>query len=461
MINTLYLPELRELLAEGDAEELRQFCTAFHHPARTAEFMEGLTAEETWEVLKHAPEETRIEIFGYLDPKKQVEIVEKCDRAAISHLITELPPDDRVDLLNEVDALVVEEMLHLIPVEDRRDILRLGAYPEGTAGAVMTSEIPRLAETLTVGEAFDEIRKAAPEWETLYYIYLVDVENHLRGVITARQLLSNVGRPDQRIADLMEQNVYSVDASEDQERVADKVAQYDLHAIPVVDNEHRLLGIITHDDIIDVVREEAAEDAQRFAGVEPLEESYLDTDWITLFRKRLPWLVALLVAALLTVFALEHYESDFKKVTWLIFFIPLIISSGGNSGNQSATLIITAMTAGHMRMADFWRVLQRELSMGLALGTSLGLLSYCIAIFNVPSPIEALAIPITILLVVLCGTLCGAILPILFRRLGLDPALMSNPFVAGIIDILGILIYMAVAMVMVDELCDGSGGLQR
>ncbi len=417
MINTLYLPELREMIAEGNAAELHEFCEALH-PARTAEFMEGLTASEAWEVLKHTNSTNRVETFGYFDPDQQVEIIESCDRQEISQLIADLPADDRVDLLNLVDPAIVDELLALMPVEERRDILRLGAYPEQTAGSVMTSEIARLSEQATVAEAFDEIRREAADWETIYYLYVVDDENHLRGVVTARQLLANVGRPERRIADLMESDVFCVNVLDDQETVAEKVAQYDLHAIPVVDREHRLVGIITHDDIIDVVREEATEDAQRQAALQPLARGYLETHWFTLARNRALWLLILLFAALLTVFLLHGYTDvlDRPGAEWLVWFIPLIISAGGNSGSQSATLVITAMTAGDLAVSQWARVLKREVIMGVCLGGFLAFFSYLVALVLGVSPYEAIVIPVSITLVVMCGTLCGGLLPLLFRK---------------------------------------------
>ena len=451
MINTLYLPELREMLREENTGELREFCEAIH-PARAAEFMEGLSAEESWQVLQHADPATRVDIFGYLDEDKQVKILETGDPEEVGQLVAELPADDRVDLLQQLDPAIVEQTLPLMPAEERRDILRLGAYPEGTAGAVMTSEIPRLTETATVGDTFEEIKKKAADWETIYYLYVVDEENHLRGVVAARQLLANVGRPERSISDLMERDVLSVDVDEDQERVADRVAQYDLHAIPVVDREHHLLGIITHDDIIDVVREEATEDAHRIGAVEPLGEGYLDVHWFKLVRHRGLWLTILFFAALLTAFALRTYEEQLGRVVWLAWFIPLIISSGGNSGSQSATLVITGLTTGEVRLTDWWRIVRRELLMGGCLGGFLAAIAYVVALVLVDDPISALVIPVTILLVVVCGTLSGATLPLIFKRLGLDPAMMSNPFVAGIIDIAGIVIYMQCAAALVIEL---------
>ena len=251
----------------------------------------------------------------------------------------------------------------------------------------------------------------------------------------------------------METEIVSVNVNDDQEEVANKVARYDLLAIPVIDDERHLVGIITHDDIIDVVREEATEDAQRIAAVTPLETGYLRTSLFTLSWKRGVWLVVLFVGALLTAFALRHFEGHFDRLPWLVMFIPLVISSGGNTGSQSATLIITGMSTGDIKLRDWLRVVGRELSMGIILGLALGVVGFVAAYFmRGGMVIEAMVIPCTLLLVVMSGTFIGSMLPLIFKRIGLDPALMSNPFVAGIIDILGILIYMGVASLLLPSL---------
>ncbi len=453
MINTLYLPELRELLAEHNKTELSEFCTALH-PARTAEFMEGLNADESWAVLIHADLPLRTEIFKYFDDDKQIAILESQPRDEIGELIGELPPDDRVDLLKDANPEAVAELMLLVPSEERRDILRLQAYIEGTAGSVMTTEVAKLSESLTVRGAIESLGMQAEALETIYYLYVVDDndDDHLRGVVTTRQLVSALNKPETTLSDIMERDLITAYVLEDQEDVARKVARYDLLAIPVVDDEHRMVGIITHDDVIDVVVEEATEDAHRIAAVEPLEESYLDTRFFTLVWKRAIWLVVLFIAAILTAWALTNYEGNLDAIPWLVLFIPLVISSGGNSGSQSATLIIRALTVGDIRLADWSKVVGRELLMGLWLGGLLGLLGLVIAPFLTPdirSLKTAMVVPITLLLVVICGTLTGSVLPLIFKRIGLDPAMMSNPFVAGIIDIVGIVIYMKVAAILI------------
>ncbi len=445
MSNTLYLPELREMLAEQDSEQLREFCTALH-PARTAEFMEGLTAEESWAVLQHAEEPSLVEIFSFIEVAKQAEIVESIDREEAGDLIAQLASDDRVDILNSLPPETVSQLLPLLPADERRDILRLQAYPEGTAGAIMTTDFAKISESISVQDALHEIAHQSEELETIYYIYVVDEENHLQGLVSARQLVSSMGKPQTIIRDLMERGLVTVKHDDDQEHVAAEVARFDLLAIPVVDDERHMLGIITHDDVIDVVREEAIADAHRIAGVEPLGDDYLNTALFTLAWKRGFWLTLMFIAALLTALTLNSFHSTIEKVVWLVMFIPLVISSGGNSGNQSATLVITALNSQHLKISDWWAVVRREVAIGLLLGGFLAVIGYALALLVHQDPYDVVVIPLTLILVVISGTLVGAILPLGFARLGLDPALMSNPCVAGIMDILGILIYFTVAI---------------
>lgn len=444
MVNTLLLPELREMLADENQAELKEFCVALN-PGRTAEFMEGLSDVEVWSVLQFAEPDRRAEIFGYFPEERQVAMLEVQQPDQVAELVEEIPADDRVDLIQELPDDRVDQIMPLLPLEDRRDIQRLQSYPEGTAGALMTTEVAMLSENLTAREALEELGRQASELETIYYLYVVDENRLLRGIVSTRQLVSSLVRPTRRLGEMMETDLVVAIASDDQETVAQAVEKYNLLAIPVVDSGRQLLGIITHDDVIDVVREELAEDAQRIAAVAPLEDEYLRIGLWTLSWKRGIWLTILFFAALLTAFALRHYELELEKFTWLVWFIPLIISAGGNSGSQSATLVITAMTSGEVEFRDWPTVMYREVLVSLTLGGFLSLIGWLVAIFIAPNLQDALVIPLTLLSVIVCGCLCGGALPILFKRLGLDPAMMSNPFVAGIVDILGIVIYINIA----------------
>jgi magnesium transporter len=452
MVNTLYLPELREMLAENHTAELREFCTALH-AARTAEFMEGLSPAEAWAVLAHADAETRAEIFGYFDRDKQIEIIETSDRGEIGNLIARLPNDDRVDVLNEVKPEIVAELLPHLSALDRRDILRLQSYAEGTAGAVMTTAFARIPEGRTVRETLEEIGRQAENLETIYYVFVVDDREHLRGVVTARQLVSAMGKPHTKIDEIMERDLVTVRVSDDQERVAQEVARFDLHAIPVVDDEHRMVGIITHDDVIDVLREEASEDVYRMAAVEPLVENYLETRFRSIWWKRSFWLSWLFLAEMLTLFVMKGFVDSIEQIVALTLFVPLCIATGGMSGTQAATLITRAMALGHITLADWWRVIRHEVAIGLALGLTLGTMGFVGAYLVTDhrslggaNPwLFALVISQAVMGICLWGTLVGALLPLAFRRLGVDPAYASSPFVATFVDVTGILILFTLA----------------
>jgi len=447
MINTLFLPELREMLAIGNEGELREFCTALH-PARAAEFMEGLNNDESWQVLKYADPGARAEIFQYFEIDRQHELLESQDEVEVAALVTSLPADDVVDLFQELEASRVDQILALVPAPDRRDIRRLQTFAEGTAGALMTTEAACLAEHLTVKQAMEQLSKQAERLETIYYIYVIDSTNHLRGIVTARNLVSAIGRPETKLGDLMQTDVVTVNVQDDQEAVAQKVAFYNLSAIPVVDDQRHLVGIITHDDIIDVMRQEATEDVQRISAMEPLSDSYMRTSFLTLSWKRGMWLTILFFTGLLTALALQYYNRELERFEWLIWFLPLIISSGGNSGSQSATLIISGLAAKDLERNDALVILRREALTGLLLGSFLGTIGYVAAMLLGQSSFAALVIPITILSVVTVGTSLGSMLPLILQRLGWDPALMSNPLIAGISDILGIVIYLNVAVLL-------------
>jgi len=449
MVNTLLLPEIREMLADENEAELKEFCSALN-AGRTAEFMEGLTNEEAWQVLQYAPPARRAEIFIHFAYERQISLLSEHDPAEIAELVEEMAADDRVDLLQELSDERVDEILPLLPPADRRDIQRLRAYPDGTAGALMTTEMAKLDEKLTVRQALDALASQSEFFETIYYLFIVAEDGQLRGVVSARQLVTALRLPETPLSELVETDVITALTTEDQESVAAKVERFNLLAIPVVDEARRLVGIITHDDIIDVVREELNEDAQQMAAISPLDTDFLKIGLVTLSWKRGIWLAILFFTALFTAFALKFYEQELARFAWLAWFIPLIISSGGNSGSQSATLVITGMTSGKLRLSDWRLVMGRELLVSLMLGGFVATFGMLVALVVAPTPRDAIVIPITLFFVVMCGCFCGASLPMVFKRLGLDPALMSNPFVAGIVDILGIVIYLNVARLVLN-----------
>ena len=440
--NPILIPELRAMLAEGDAAGLREVAEELH-PATVAEFSEGLDDGELWRMLDAVPVERQAEIFPYYPMPRQVDLVKSGDRAHLGPLIEWMAADNRDDLLRELDPELVEEILPLVAKAERHDIRMLLSCPEGSAGSLMTTEYASLPADITAGEAITRLRSQAPNSESIYYIYVLDAERKLLGFVSLRDLI--LARPTALVSDLMQRDPICVRVEEPREKVVETLARFDFIAIPVVDDRNRLVGIVTHDDVLDAVRQEATDDAQRIAAISPLGEGYLEAALVSMTWKRGVWLAILFATAAVTAMVLAKWRSAHA---WLVAFIPLVIASGGNSGNQSATLVITALSTGDCRLADWPRILKRELALGLLLGGLLAIPGYCLALFYAPTPAAALVIPFTILGVVLMGTLVGSALPLLFRSLGLDPALMSNPFVSAIVDIVGIVLYMGIALLV-------------
>jgi len=451
MYNPLLLPELREMLAAHDADGLSAVIDELH-PATTADFSEGLSVEETWQLLDYAPVEKQAEVFAFFPIEKQVEMVSGVGRDRMSKLLEAMSPDDRVDLLKQLDPEVVESLMPLVAKAERQDIRTLLSFPEGSAGSVMTTEYASLPADVTAGDAITLLRQQAPSRETIYYIYVLDEVRHLLGFVSLRDLI--LAKPTTPVADIMQRDVISVRADQDQEEVARQLAKYDFLALPVVDNQNCLIGIITHDDVLDVMIEEATEDAYQMGGVVPMDEHYLDAPLLTVWRKRAAWLSCLFVAELFTFTALAHFEDEIAAVLALSLFVPLCISTGGNSGSQAATLITRAMALGQIRPRDWWRTLRHELLVGLALGVTLGAIGFVRAsmtpaavLGNADRWMLALVIAQAVAAICLWGTLVGSMLPLVFKRLGFDPGYASSPFVATFVDVTGIVLYFSIARI--------------
>jgi magnesium transporter len=450
MPNLLVLPDLREMIAENDAAGLAQIVKELH-PATIADFSEGLSVEETWQLLDHGPVARQAEILSFFPPVKQVEMVTGAGRHLISKLLEAMPHDDRVELVRQLDPEVVEELLPLVAKADREDIRRLLSYPEDSAGAMMTTDYAWLPRDLSVAQAIEDLRKQASDKETIYYIYVLDENRRLLGFISLRHLI--LAKPAAKIADIMETEVISVRVDADREEVVKTVQRYDFLAIPVIDDQHRLVGIITHDDAIDVVVEEATEDALHQAGVASIDESYIDAPFREIWQKRAVYLAGFFVAeAVLVTSAMNHFEASISALVVLASFIPLCVSTGGNSGAQAATLITRALAVGDVTLKDWWRVLKHELWMGLALGTTVGVVGFLFASLTSAEVLDgvnrwtlAVVIGQSVACICLWGTVLGSMLPLLFKRAGIDPGYASSPFVATLVDATGIIIYFTFA----------------
>jgi len=440
--NPILIPELRVMLAEGDAAGLREVAEELH-PATVAEFSEGLDDRELWQMLDAVRVERQAEIFPYYPMSRQVELVKAGDRPHLGALLEWMAADNRDDLLRELEPEFVEQILPLVAKAERHDIRMLLSCPEGSAGSLMTTEYASLPADITAGEAITRLRSQAPDSESIYYIYVLDQDRTLVGFVSLRDLI--LARPTALVSDLMQRDVISVRVDQPSEAAVEKLARFDFIAMPVVDDRNRLVGIVTHDDVLDAVRQDATDDAQRIAAVAPLGESYLEAAIVLMTWKRGVWLTILFATAAVTAMVLARSPI---RHAWLVAFIPLVIASGGNSGNQSATLVITALSTGDCRVSDWRRILRREFALGLLLGGMLAVPGYLLALVYAPNPTQALVIPLTILSVVMLGSLVGSVLPLIFRSIGLDPSLMSNPFVSAIVDVVGIVLYTGISVLL-------------
>lgn len=449
MRNPLLAPDLREIVAERDEACLRDFFEG-HHPVDAAELLDDLAAEEVGYVLELLPGRERAGIFDYLDKPLQEAVAERMTDHDLAALVTYMSHDERADLMTRLPQERSEHIYPLLARAEREDIRRLQSYPAGSTGSVMTSDYATVPADDTASAAIDRLRHEAPDRETIYYCYVLDDERHLKGFVSLKNLI--LAPPYRRVADVMQTDFVRAYADDEADATAKMLAEYDLLAIPVVDRDEKIVGIVTHDDVIDLIVEEATEDVHRLGGVGPLEKSYLETHFTTMWLNRAVWLSVLFVAGFLTTWALARFDNDFQKVPALVLFIPLIISAGGNCGSQSATLITRALALGELTPRDWFRVLGHEMLMGASLGAALGLVGFLRALFTPgdtydPGELTRLAVTIglAVSVVVLCGNLVGALMPLVLKRCGLDPALMSNPAVSSLVDVTGIVTYFLIA----------------
>jgi len=457
---SLILPDVQLMLLEGDAAGLAAFCNVVH-PAAVAEILDELEDDQIWPILDKAELPVRVEIFEYMSLRRQVGLVEQLDPTKLSELFEWMSADDRVDLLSRMPQDRREDVLRLIARAERNDIRRLLSYDEDSAGAIMTTEYASLPANISVREALDQLRLQAPNSETIYYVYIISEDRRLEGFISLRELI--LAKPDARLSSIMQRDVIRFKVSDQREVVAQEIGRFNFIAVPIVDANDRLVGIVTHDDALDVVQEEATEDAYLQSAVAPLDDTYEDTPLLTILWKRGIWLLFLSIVALMNARVIDHYRTstsgeaeviahETKLATLILLFLPLVMASGGNAGSQSATLFIRMFAlqptdsrtgiSGHINRD----LILREFTIGVALGVVLASLDFVVAwgFFGL-SFSEAAAIATTVVIVVVLGASVGTLLPLALRRSGMDPAIMSNPLIASMSDILAVVIFYEIA----------------
>ena len=451
----LVAPDILDLLEESPsaiAAEVEEL-----HPADLADVAELIPREQVAAFLAALPPARAADVLEYLDEELRTELLEQIPTAQAAALVSQMTPDDRIDVLGEIDEDVAEEIVSGLPAEARAETERLLQFDPDSAGGIMTTEFVSVAADAFVDDTLEAVRALARSGrkEATYAIYAADKDGRLAGVLSLRELLA--AAPGARIADVAWTEVVSVGPNAPRQEVAQLTANYDLIAVPVVSESGHLMGVVTVDDVIDAIQEEQTEDIQRLGGMEALDEPYTSIGFWSMIRKRGGWLTVLFVGQFLTASAMQGFGDQLEKALVLSLFIPLIVSSGGNSGSQATSMIIRAMALGEVTLKDWWRVALRELPTGLTLGALLGILGIARIVlwqklglwdYGEHYVLLAMTVGLAVLGVVAFGSLIGSMLPFALRRFGLDPASASAPFVATLVDVTGLVIYFLVAVLL-------------
>lgn len=451
MRNPLLIPDLREIIRDGQADALAEFFADYSAP-RVAEMMEEFGPAEQRAILEQIEPQIRGEVFSYLDLDNQVHLAETLPTVMMASVLQWMPHDDRARLAYHLEEEQVDQILRGLAQAEREDIRRLLAYEPGTAGATMTTDYAALPPHITVREAIARLRQEAPDKETIDYAYVIDPHRKVQGVISLKQMI--LARPAARIEDVMNRDIILGRVDEPQEDVARKIERYDLYALPIVDDGDHMVGIVTHDDAMDILRQEAGETLLAFGGVgaqgaDQVDSDYWRTGIASSVRRRLTWLLPLFLSGTLTGWVLESFEWVDKIVPSLAIFIPLLIGTGGNAGSQAVGTIIRALALGEVQFSDALRVLAREWLTGLLLGILLGLLGFLFAWLGLGmSPRFALVISLTILGICVWANVVGSMVPLVATKLGIDPAVVSAPLISTLVDVTGLVIYYLIAIVI-------------
>jgi len=445
--------DLARIIEGRDFPALQQMLKHWSPPTAAA-LIEGLPVEQQAIAFRVLPRDLAADVFEYLPLEAQEPLLKAMAREEVAKLLNEMAPDDRTALLDELPATVTQHLLQLLTSEERSVAVTLLGYPEGSIGRLVTPHYVRVRPDWTMAYVLDHIRRYGHDSETLSIVYVIDDRGRLTGEIPIRKIL--LLPPETRVAEVTEQLVAALRATDTQESAVPVFQREDRIALPVTDSGGSLIGIVTIDDVLDVAESTATRTLHRFGGMEALDEPYLRMPFFSMVRRRASWLIVLFLGEMLTATAMGFFEKEIQRAVVLALFVPLIISSGGNSGSQAATLVIRALAVGEVSLRQWWRVMHREVWSGLVLGGILGAIGFLrIAIWaqfsNLYGPhwqLVAVTVGVALVGIVLWGTLAGSMLPFVLRRLGFDPAASSAPFVATLVDVTGLVIYFGVAAVI-------------
>ncbi|WP_213583046.1 magnesium transporter [Paenibacillus sp. J2TS4] len=441
------LQELQDRLAEQNKEGLDDFL-ARYQPYDLAEMLTQLEEEEQIEFIAALPIALGAEILEYVDPELQYRILDRGARETAALLLNEMSSDRVVDLLIAIHPHQAKTLMEFLPLDYREKISTLMKYPPESAGSLATVDYIAVRNYWTVDHTLQHVRKVGHDAEIVSYCYVLDTHGKLVGIVSLKETI--LAKTGSRLEDIMREDVISVPAQMHQQEVANILSNYDLVAIPVVTDDHRMIGIITVDDLIDVIHEEATEDFQKIGGSQPLEEPYFKNSFWKLFRKRIGWLLILFVAEAYTGNVLRYFEDTLSEVIALTFFIPLLIGTGGNTGTQTVTILVRALALGEVKFNDIFRVVRKEVATGLFLGACMGIVAFIRAeLLGVGFDIGSV-VAVTAIFIVIWASLIAAVLPLVLHKLKVDPAVVSGPFIATLVDGTGLIIYFTLAKLMLN-----------
>ncbi len=434
---------MKELFEEREFQQLKEEFKNMQ-VADIAEFLDDLQPQGALIAFRLLSKETAADVFSFLSNDRQTELAVMVSEKELNDLINELYFDDKIDLLEELPANMVKRILQKASDSERKLINQFLNYPENSAGSLMTIEFVDLKKEMEVGEALERVRRIAPDKETIYTCYVTDGFKHLEGIVSLKDLvLSSV---EKKLEDIMQKDFVFVNTQDDQEDIADVFKKYDLLSVPVVDNEKRLVGIITIDDIVDVIEQENTEDFHRMAALQPSDEEYLNTGVLTLTKRRITWLLILMISATFTGYIIRRFEATLESVVALAVFIPMLMDTGGNAGSQASTLIIRSMALGEVTYKDILKVMWKEMRVSLLVGTGLSIVNF-LRIFYIEryELLIALIVSMTLIVTVMLAKILGGALPIVAKMLKLDPAIMASPLITTIVDTISLFVYFTFA----------------
>lgn len=452
MLSRLLKPEIMDLIEERQLSTLKEILADWT-PADIAELMSELSESDQVIIFRLLHPELATDTFEYMDIDTQMNLLKAMGKEEVASILNEMSPDDRTALLEELPSAAAKQLITLLSPEERKTAVTLLGYPENSVGRLMTPDYIAVKPDWDMNKVLSYIRENGKDSETLNVIYVLGEKGKLIDDIRIRYVL--LAQPDQKVSELMDENFIALQVTDDQEQAVEIFKRYDRTVLPVVDASGALIGIVTIDDVLDIAEEEATEDIHKLAAVAALEEPYSTIPVLKMVKKRAFWLTILFVSQVLTAVAMGFFKDELDKAVVLSIFIPLVISSGGNSGSQAATLVIRAMAIGEVALSDWWLIMRREILSGLLLGCILGVIGFfqVVVLSNFINSIQeywfliGLTVAFSLVVIVLWGSLSGSMLPIILKKLGLDPATSSAPLVATMVDVTGLVIYFSVAII--------------